>query len=79
MPRYSLLETAEYDEYARWCERGRPRGIPLLDYAGTLESRSPMLPQCHIYGANCVRSRTEALTMPRPHTKITLYRGIYDV
>jgi hypothetical protein len=25
------LETAEYDEYARWCERGRPRGIPLLD------------------------------------------------
>jgi hypothetical protein len=30
-PRYKLLETAVYDEYARWCERGRPRGIPLLD------------------------------------------------
>jgi hypothetical protein len=25
------VETAEYDEYARWCERGRPRGIPLPD------------------------------------------------
>jgi hypothetical protein len=22
MPRYSPLEIAEYDEYARWCERG---------------------------------------------------------
>ena len=31
MPRCNLLETAEYGEYARWCERGRPRGIPLLD------------------------------------------------
>jgi hypothetical protein len=31
-PRCNLLETAEYDEYARWCERGKPRGIPLLDW-----------------------------------------------
>ena len=31
MPSYNLLETAVYDEYARWCERGKPQGIPLLD------------------------------------------------
>jgi hypothetical protein len=30
-PGYKLLETAVYDEYARWCERGRSRGPPLLD------------------------------------------------
>lgn len=36
-PRSNLLETAEYDEYARWCERGRPRGIPLLDCPGAIE------------------------------------------
>ncbi len=31
-PIYNLLETAVYDEYARWCERGRPKGIPRLDF-----------------------------------------------
>ena len=28
MPRYHLLETAEYDEYARWCERGSREAAP---------------------------------------------------
>src|ERR1700683_2793066 len=32
MPHWTLSETAVVrDPYARWCERGAPRGVPLLD------------------------------------------------
>jgi len=37
-PHGNLLETTEYAKYAWWCERGKPRGVLLLN-SGRAERR----------------------------------------
>jgi hypothetical protein len=52
MPRYSLLETAEYDEYARWRERGDREESSYSIFVGHRRAR-----RVHGRGALTVRKR----------------------
>ena len=77
MPSYNLLETAVYDEYARWCERGRPRGIPLLDFVKQTDRIRTAFPALRPLAASPIETRAR----PRSssglgHQPLTLVTGV---